>query len=191
MTTSSKPFKLYHIFVLAFAVLLTVFMSVFRHDLVRLSRYGYAGIFIACFAANSTVFLPAPSSTIVLIAAGLYSPLHVGIIGGLGASAGEVLGYSAGFSGREVVARSALDQQVQEYVGRYGIWAVLVFAFVPLPLFDLVGVTAGALHMSFPRFLLPCLIGKTLKMLAYAYVGAETLPVIMSHIERFLSQLLR
>ncbi len=51
---------------LLFAVILTIIITIYREELMRLAVYGYTGIFIACVAANSTVFLPAPSSAIVL-----------------------------------------------------------------------------------------------------------------------------
>jgi membrane protein DedA with SNARE-associated domain len=55
---------------------------------------------------------------------------------------------------------------------------VLLLAFVPNPLFDIVGVTAGILKMPYPKFLLWCMLGKILKMLAFAYGGSFILEKI-------------
>ena len=172
--------------VLLFVAGLTIAVTVFRDELAQLATYGYLGVLIACFAANSTVFLPAPSSAIVFISASIYSPFWVAVIGGLGSSVGEVMGYWAGYSGRRIIQNTDREIRIQRYVDHYGIWAVLVFAFLPLPLFDLVGVVAGASQMSLVTFLVPCLVGKTAKMFLYAYVGAGLLPLIVPYVERFV-----
>ena len=52
---------------------------------------------------------------------------------------------------------------------------IIVMAFVPNPLFDIAGMAAGTLKMPLSRFLLFCWIGKTLKMLMFAYFGASSM----------------
>lgn len=165
-------------------IALTVLVTRYRQELGQLGRYGYAGIFLACFAANSTVFLPAPSSAIVFTFATVFSPVLVALSGGLGAALGEVSGYVAGFSGRALTAHSEQVDRSRFLIRRYGAGAVFIFAFLPLPLFDLVGVAAGAARMNFMLFLLACVLGKVLKMMLYAYAGVGLLPLI----EPFLRQ---
>jgi membrane protein DedA with SNARE-associated domain len=57
-------------------------------------------------------------------------------------------------------------------MGKYGDITILLLAFIPNPLFDMAGMTAGALKMPIYRFLFWTLIGKTLKMMMFAYGGA-------------------
>ncbi len=62
---------------------------------------------------------------------------------------------------------------------RYGALTILVLAIIPNPLFDLAGITAGMLRMPVYKFLFFCWIGKTLKMLAFAYAGAYAVEWLM------------
>jgi uncharacterized membrane protein YdjX (TVP38/TMEM64 family) len=172
---------------LAVIVGLTVIVTLYREELVKLAYYGYIGVFVACIAANSTVFLPAPSSAIVFAFAHVYSPFGVAVAGGLGAAIGELVGYAAGISGRSIVEASKRGQRLQKWLNNHSILAVFILAFLPLPLFDLVGVVAGASRMRFSRFLVPTVAGKLLKMLIYAYVGAGVLPFIEPYVRRTLS----
>lgn len=178
--------KVKYLLVVVFVATLTIFVSVYRKQLSELGSYGYAGIFVACLAANSTVFLPAPSSAIVLAFASVFSPVPVAIAGGLGAALGEVAGYIAGYSGRSLAAGSSTGVRAQSLVNSYGVATVFAFAFLPLPLFDLVGVAAGATRMNFIGFILACVLGKLLKMLIYAYIGAGVLPMLEPLIKRYL-----
>ena len=47
---------------------------------------------------------------------------------------------------------------------------IFLFALIPLPLFDLVGVYAGGRKVKLPFFIAVCYLGKLLKMLFYAVV---------------------
>ena len=52
-------------------------------------------------------------------------------------------------------------------------WLLLfLLAFIPNPVFDLAGVTAGALRYPLERFLAVVLIGKILKFVGFAYACA-------------------
>jgi uncharacterized membrane protein YdjX (TVP38/TMEM64 family) len=53
--------------------------------------------------------------------------------------------------------------------------AILALAFIPNPFFDLAGVAAGTLKIPVFTFLLFTFIGKTFKMLLFAYAGASSL----------------
>jgi membrane protein YqaA with SNARE-associated domain len=108
------------------------------------------------------------SSAIVFTFASVYSPFWVAIAGGLGATIGELVGYIAGVSGRRVVEASSRRKQLRNGLNKYGMLTVFVLAFLPLPLFDLIGVMAGALRMHLLQFIVPAMAGKSLKMLIYA-----------------------
>ena len=167
-----------YLLVIVFIIVVTIIITKNQDKLHNYSQYGYLGIFVACFAANSTVFLPAPSSTIVFTFSAVYTPFWVAVFGALGATLGEATGYIAGFSGRRLVISSEKGQQVKSYLEKYKLLAVLIFAFIPLPLFDLVGVAAGVSKINFISFLLACALGKTFKMMIYAFSGAGLLPLL-------------
>ena len=185
-TTSSSKKLEFITSILSFlsAIIVTVLATVFREELSQYAQYGYTGIFIACIAANSTVLLPAPSSAIVLAFSNVFSPFGVAVAGGLGAAVGEVVGYMAGFSGKRIVEQTEWGTKVQAWMERNGFLTIFILAFLPLPLFDLVGVLAGATKTKFFKFIFPTVLGKLLKMFIYAYMGV----IGLQYIERFLIQ---
>lgn len=158
-------------------ITLSYFIQKNQELLMDYAGYGYLGIFISCFIANSTVFLPAPSITIVFTFSSIYPPLIVASVGALGAAFGEVVGYGLGYSGHMVIDDKRYER-IRQWSKRYGFWAIFLFAFVPLPLFDLVGVSSGMLRISFFGFFLPTFFGKWIKMMLYAYLGAGLLPFL-------------
>ncbi|MDL1898875.1 VTT domain-containing protein [Anaerolineae bacterium CFX7] len=163
-----------------------IFVTLFRQPLLEFAHLGYLGIAVACAAANATVLLPAPSSAIVFAFGAVYEPFWVALAGGLGATAGELLGFLLGSSGRGFVEQRPFGQRVQSWMTRNGVLTVIVFAFLPLPLFDLVGVAAGIARMNVLLFLGATFIGKFLKMLLYAYAGAGLIPLLEPFLRRAL-----
>ena len=161
----------------------TLLVTFFDDEIRSVAAFGYPGIFIACFAANSTVFLPAPSSAIVFAFASIYIPIWVAIIGGLGAAGGELVGYLAGYSGRRAVESTAIGAKVQTWFNKHAILTVFTLAFLPLPFFDIVGLLAGASKMRLSVFLPVVSVGKVLKMIVYAVLGANLIPVLTPYIQ--------
>jgi uncharacterized membrane protein YdjX (TVP38/TMEM64 family) len=108
----------------------------------------------------------------------VFNPVGVALAAGAGAAIGELSGYLAGFSGQAVVERAGAYNRVRAWMESHpqlSYLAVLVLAFVPNPLFDLAGVAAGTMRMPVTRFLFWCWIGKTLKMILIAYLGAQAI----------------
>ena len=55
---------------------------------------------------------------------------------------------------------------------------VLLFAVLPLPVFDVVGMLCGAMKMNVVRFFGICLAGKLIKMLCCVWLAHELLPLL-------------
>ena len=170
------------------AILLTILVTIYRQPLSEYQEYGYPGILFACFVANSTVFLPAPSSAIVMNFGAVYNPFWVAIVGGLGAAMGDFIGYLAGFAGKDLAQKYKRFQFLRHWLDANGWLTVFIFAFLPLPLFDFLGVLAGASGMRWIKFGPPLVIGKLLKMLIYAYVGAGLLPLLEPYIFQIINR---
>lgn len=172
--------------VLLFLVGLALVVTLYREQLQGFAQYGYLGIFVACFAANATVLLPAPSTAVVLTFAAVYQPFWVGVVGGGGAAVGELVGYSLGALGHEPLDLSPVAQRLRHWMERWGVLTVFCIALLPSPFFDVVGLTAGGLKMPLAQFFGAVLAGKILKMLAYAFLGAQAFVFL----EPYLTQLL-
>ncbi len=168
-----KQFYLWRILALLFVIALSVFIFSIREDAAKLAILGYPGVFLIAFMAYATVVLPAPGLAIIFTLGGILSnPLGVAIAASLGATAGEISGYLAGFGGQVVVARLELYQKLTFWMQKHGPITVFVLSAIPNPFFDIAGMTAGALKMPFHIFFLWCLLGQTVKMLIFAYLGS-------------------
>jgi membrane protein DedA with SNARE-associated domain len=155
---------------------LTVGIYYFRDSFQHLASFGYIGIFLLSILANATIILPAPGVAFVFGMGAVFNPLLVALAAGAGAAIGELSGYLAGYSGQTILQRTAYEQQLEGWMRKNGDWTILVFAFIPNPLFDIAGMIAGMLKMPLWKFLLFCWIGKTLKMLLFAYAGKVSIP---------------
>lgn len=162
----------------AFSVVigLTVYILLLPEDRAeRLSSYGYVGVFLISILANATIIIPAPGILIVMGMAVKFNPLLVATIAGFGATIGELSGYLAGFSGQGIIENQLRYDQVVKWMEKNGPLTIMILAFIPNPLFDVAGMIAGAFRMPVLKFLFFALIGKLLKMILVAYLGAGIL----------------
>lgn len=160
---------------LVFVIALTIWIYTLGDKTAALAAYGYPGIFVLSILANATIVLPAPGLALVFAFAGKLSWIGVGLAAGAGATLGELSGYLAGVSGQAIIENRALYDRFERYMKRYGGLTITVLAFLPLPVFDLAGVAAGALRMHVLKFLGWCFLGKVPKMLLIAYAGAYSI----------------
>lgn len=141
---------------------MTTVLLVFEDPLEPLGAWGYPGIFLVMLINNLTIFLPAVGHAFLLAAAQHLNPWLLGIIGGAGATLGELSGYIVGHhGGRMLIGRRLYDH----YRSRRGVRGnflgptLMLFAATPLPM-DIAGIIAGAVHYPVLRFLVWVGIGK-------------------------------
>ena len=155
----------------------------------RLKALGYFGIFFLNLISTSTFFIPVPGLTaagqaLIVSEAPRLGAWQVGIIGGIGMGLGEITAYVAGALGREVARgrqvggpgwfRNAvirIARWINWLMLRYGMITLFVLSAVPNPVFEIAGLTAGAVRMNFWRFLGSVTAGKVVRGLALAYIG--------------------
>jgi len=166
--------------VLAFILVITISVAtfLFRDQARQLAQFGYPGIFLLSFISNATVILPAPGILFVSIFGAVFQPFWVAIAAGAGAALGEMVGYMIGFSGQGLAERSENYLRLLDWMTNHRPLinlVIMALAFIPNPFFDLAGIAAGTLKIPIPTFLIFTFIGKTLKMLLFAYAGASSL----------------
>jgi membrane protein YqaA with SNARE-associated domain len=157
------------IVVLLAVIAITVYIYSIRDKADQLAGYGYPGIFILSILGNATIILPAPVIAITYVMGAVFNPI---LAAGAGSAIGELTGYMAGFSGQGIAEQTAIYDRLESWTERYGGWTITILALIPNPIFDVAGAAAGALKMPVYRFLLWAWIGKTIKMLIFAYAGA-------------------
>ena len=172
------------IIALVFVVLMSASIVLFWDKIKQLETYGYLGIFIISILASATIIIPAPTLLITFIGGGIFNPFLVGVISALGATIGELTGYIAGSSGRAIINKEEKLIKIEGWMRKYGLWTIFVLAIIPNPLFDLAGMVSGAGRIPVWKFLLVTLAGKTIKFLAVAFIGAGSVSVLGSFINR-------
>jgi uncharacterized membrane protein YdjX (TVP38/TMEM64 family) len=162
------------------AFLLYYFQDFFR---VSLRSYGYIAyllVFVVSLLSSSTIFIPTPGIAFTLAAAAVWDPLLVGIAAGTGDAIGEMTAYWTGYMGEKIIVDEHMPayRKAVAWMERYGVLAVFGVALVPVVLFDLVGLAAGALKVPWWKFLLAAWCGKVPRAIAICYLGHQ-LPAVL------------
>lgn len=138
----------------------------------QLARYGYAGIFLGTFLSSASIVLPLPGPVLTMLGGVLLNPFLVGLVAGVAEALAELTGYAAGVAGRNIIQRNRFLTRIECWMRRHGTLTVLVVCIIPNPFVDFIGLTAGASRFPVWRFLGAAWVGKTIKSVATAYVGA-------------------
>ncbi len=158
----------------AFAWFLQFLRVKLNLNLYQFETIAYAAVFVSALLANMTIIAPVPFAVAIMIAAaGDFNPIVVALMGALGGSLGELSGYYAGRLGRKIAIPDSLVgyKKVEEWVNRFGFWAILVLAFQPIIPFDIGGLVAGAARMPVRVFLPALFLGKFPKYILLLYAG--------------------
>jgi membrane protein YqaA with SNARE-associated domain len=171
-------------------LLLTFFAIAFFYfsaNIADLRSYGYAGLFLINVIGAASIFLPSPAAASVIGGGALLQPflgvptfVWVGLVAGLGEAIGEFSGYAAGYGGRVVVEKQKAYKRISGWMKRNGTLTIFAMSSFPNPLFDLVGITAGAVRMPMRNFFLAVFCGKTIKNMWLAGLGAVGFSVFTS-----------
>lgn len=172
--TSNKYFV---IAVFIVSVLISLGGFYFKDFFAQSKGLGLLGIFIINFFSSATFFVSGPAFLTVIAGGSLYSPLLVAFIASLGASAGDLVSFFMGYSGRELALRKLENKLwfkvVDDLFKAYGVWVVFIFAIIPNPLFDAIGIFAGIFGIKPIRFFLVMLLGRFLRFILLAFIGAK------------------
>ena len=156
--------------ILTLSILVAGALIYFREYMLRMGNWGYLGVFAAEMGNSAAIIIPTPGPILTLTMASILNPVLVGLIGGIGASLGELFGYVIGASGRKALEGSRIHDRLQALpkhrIGR----TLFLFAALPMP-FDVAGIWAGAIHYSPRRFMLYVTAGKIIKVTSFAFIG--------------------
>jgi len=163
------------------ATLIIIGVLIKQHDrLDQLTELGYLGTFLINFIASSTVLFPLPGVVTVLFGGAIWNPILVGFFSGLGATLGEALGYFLGYGSRGFLKsyekRTKWIGKVEEFFHKQGFITIFIFSLIPLPVFDIIGIIAGAFNYPLWKFALATLLGRVLRNILIAWSGAKILP---------------
>lgn len=123
----------------------------------------YMGIFLISIFGNFTIIFPVPYTIALIVISAIIpgvNPIVLGLIGGLGASIGEVTAWLIGRGSQQIIGDAKSIERMKSYVEKG--WAPLVifiFAATPLP-DDAFLIVLGLVQYSLIKTLIFTYIGK-------------------------------
>ena len=148
-------------------VAFNIVVSLLPIDYSVLGNYAFFGVFLVTAIANATTIVPVPYIPIVACIAqqsnlfGLIIPA-----GALGSMLGESVAFFVGRSGRDVIDDTRFYRWVQRQLLKP--WRAFLVLFLlaapPNPLFDIAGLTAGALGLPYWLFATAVFLGRLIRI---------------------------
>jgi membrane protein YqaA with SNARE-associated domain len=149
------------------ALLVVLFHVIPQVQLSDLKKYDYLSVFLANLLPSLSVVVPVhlffPGQAVNVVVASVGNSIFwVAVVAAAGSTLGEVTGYYVGYSGQRLFKLERFDRYktAERWMKRRGWLAVVTLAFLPLFIFDFVGIAAGALRLSLPKFLLFTYVGR-------------------------------
>ncbi|MFC1897445.1 hypothetical protein ACFLX8_02615 [Chloroflexota bacterium] len=147
--------------------------------------YGYVGAFLIGIFGGATYIAPVPMLPTIFILgtvirpsfAPYLGPVFVGAAAGLGETIGALTIYMTGYGGGAAIASTSytkvrvIYERILGWMERRGAIVLFVFSAVVNPFFYPIAITAGATHYSLKKYLLVCVVGKTIKGITVAAAG--------------------
>jgi len=161
-------------------VALNVALFVAPFDYARLGALAYAGAFLLTLVANAAVVVPLPYIPVVAnIVREVELPVLAVLLAALGSALGESVAFAVGRAERDLFTGHRWSDRLRDFFSHEWRAGLFLFLFaVPLnPIFDVGGLGAGALGISFRTFFVAVLLGRVLRFallaaLAFGLVGA-------------------
>jgi membrane protein YqaA with SNARE-associated domain len=160
------------LFLAVIGVIAAIFLLHSRVTTFHIFQLGYIGVALSALLASGGLIVPVPALAAVCVASLFLFPLLVGVVAGAAETVGELTGYFLGYSGRGILRRRQFYLRLESWMQRRGWLLLLALSAIPNPVFDIVGITAGALRYPVWSFLSVVLVGKLIKFIALSYACA-------------------
>ncbi len=154
-------------------------------DIQALGGYGYLGAFFIGVFGGATYIAPVPMLPVIFVLgtilkpsfAPYLGPVFVGAAAGLGETIGALTIYMTGYGGGAALASTrhakiqAVYSRLSHWMERRGTLVLFIFSSVINPFFYPIALTAGATRFGLKKYLLICIVGKTIKGITVAAAG--------------------
>ena len=167
--------KAFFVFILILSLILSFGLFFFKDYLKDLQSLGLLGIFLINFFSSATFFISGPAFLTVIAGGFIYPPLLVALVSSLGASFGDMVSFFFGHSGRKLALHN-LRKKIwftvfEDLFRAYETIIIFLFAIVPNPFFDAVGLFAGIFGMNYFKFFIIMFIGRFARFILLAFLG--------------------
>jgi len=151
---------------------------------------GDIGLFILAFIESSVFPVPPDILLITLSLSNTSLALYYATIATIGSVLGGIAGYYLGLKGGRRIAKRIFSEKMidkaDNYFKEYGVWAVLIAAFSPIP-YKVFTITAGIFKVNLKKFVIASIIGRGVRFYAESVLimlwGKEILAFIDSNLE--------
>lgn len=171
------------IILIALGIIAVILLNIDNIKSFNWKNMGYTGLFLVMLITSATVIFPLPGLAAATIAGPFANPIMLGIYGGVGSALGELTGYMIGYGGSEIVDGKMLGKykELKNVLKRKHEDLLIIFtlALTPNPLFDIVGIAAGAVKYPLWKFMAATTAGKIIKVILFAYLGYFAAGVII------------
>lgn len=137
-------------------------------------NYGQLGLFVVAFAESS--FFPIPPDVLIIalvLPPTSASPFTTGLTCTVGSVAGAVAGWLIGrWGGRPILDKlfqTEKVQRVERLYDRYGVSAVFIAAFTPIP-YKVFTIASGVFRLNVVGFVVASVIGRGMRFFMVAYL---------------------
>ena len=152
-----------------FAVIISLPYILFRTQVQDMYLLGYFGVFLSCLISNASIMLPTSSTIIVVVASSTLNPWICALLGGVGRL--SVTGI-----------KEFNNIKIRDFLTKHEFLTIFVFAFIPLPIFDVIGLACGAAKTNWLKYTLAVTSGKLLKfvfaLLLFYYIIPHLKPFL-------------
>ncbi len=162
------------------AIILALPWLLLQEEIKQMASWGYVGLFLSCLLASATILIPAGSTMSVVIASTLLDPLLCILVGSISATLGEQSAFLFGKlnSQQAKCSKSKFIIKWQSWMSRKSWMKVFIAAAVPLPIYDIIAVNAGSIHMSWGQYILATACGKIVKYATAVACFEFVLPLV-------------
>lgn len=176
---------LYIIIGILTAILFSAPYIIFREQIEDAVVVGYISLILMCAISNVSILIPTSSTVITLAAATTLNPWLCVLCAGVGTAIGEQSSYICGrIGGMGFSEKPEKEAQVVKWLKEKTFLTIFLFAFIPLPVFDVAGIASGALKVHWVKYTIAAVSGKILK---FALTMAMILFIIPMMAEYFPS----
>jgi len=144
-----------------------------RLETTDFTRHGYLGVFVVNLVTCASILFPIPGEAINIAASALLNPLIVALVATAGGTIGEMTAYLAGMFGRQILVDRYAEgyAHAERWMNRYGVFAVFLFAVVPMLIYDFLGLVAGGTRYDITKFVGATFAGRFVRCLVFSYSG--------------------
>ncbi|MFX1568176.1 MAG: TVP38/TMEM64 family protein [Promethearchaeota archaeon] len=138
---------------------------------------GFIGIiFFIIVMGLQGLIIPIPSEIVLLATGMIWGSVYGGIMGIIGSLAAGLLCFYISRKGGRPIAEKFVGTKAinmaDEFIEKYGIWAILISRMLPFIAFDPISYASGLVEMDIKKYSIGTLIGAIPRAFFFAWLGS-------------------